>query len=84
MILENCFNKITEQSKFLQRLEVRSMISWVWNYIFPEMDVTMFNRRVTSRNRIDLWSEEFKDTDKVLTPASLDLFEKELGALLGK
>ena len=41
-------------------------------------------QEVHFKDLIDSWPEKFKDTDKVLTPAALDLFDEESGALLNK
>ena len=36
------------------------------------------------KDLIDSWPKKFKDTDKVSTPAALDLFDRGSGALLNK
>ena len=49
---------------------------------FPEDGVCHVRQDSHVPDFIDSWTEKFKETDKVSTPAALDLFERGSGALL--
>ena len=51
---------------------------------FSEDGVCHVRQDIHVQDLIDSWPEKFKATDKVSTPAALDLFDKGSGALLGK